>query len=64
MRHGTISRPLPVAAALLMALLTALFTGACAGDDGGPEPTVLPGPEKSFGDPGATVSITEYFDYR
>jgi hypothetical protein len=59
------SRSFPLYAALLAAALAvALLAGACGGDEEERQPTVVPGPDKTFGDPGATVTVTEYFDYR
>jgi hypothetical protein len=53
--------------ALTAALLALAAMAGCGGGDeeGGAAPTVRPGPDnKTFGDPLATVQITEYFDYR
>jgi hypothetical protein len=51
--------------ALLAGALVAVFLAACGDAEEEPAPTIRPGPDnKAFGDPAATVTITEYFDYR
>jgi hypothetical protein len=48
--------------ALVLGVLSIM--AACGSDEQEASPTIRPDPNKTFGDPSATVTITEYFDYR